>query len=99
MTIVGSKKMIVYDDISEHKIEIYDKGIDRMAVLGERMDFDDPNSYLLDHRSGDLIMPKIKWTEPLKLEIEHFVDCILNGSNCITDASHAEKVVQILSKS
>ena len=45
MTLVGSNKMVVYDDIAENKIAIYDKGIDRMAVLGEEMDFDNSNTF------------------------------------------------------
>ena len=96
MTLVGSEKMVVYDDIAENKIMIYDKGIDRIAVLGEHMDFDIPSTYSFDHRSGDVIMPRVKWVEPLKTEIEHFVDCIKNGANCLTDTDHARKVVKIL---
>ena len=96
MTIVGSEKMVAYDDIAENKIAIYDKGIDRMAVLGEHMDFDDPSTFKFNHRSGDVVLPKVKWREPLKVEIEHFVDCIQNSAPCLTDASHAEKVVSIL---
>ena len=42
MIIVGSRKMVVYDDIADNKIAIYDKGIDRRAILGENMDFDNP---------------------------------------------------------
>jgi predicted dehydrogenase len=97
MTVVGSKKMVVYDDIADNKIAIYDKGIDRMAVLGQNMDFDDPGTFSFNHRSGDVLLPKITWQEPLKVEIEHFVDCIQNGTECITDVGHAKKVVQILS--
>ena len=97
MTVVGSEKMVVYDDIAENKVAIYDKGIDRMAVLGEHMDFDDPSTFAFNHRSGDVVLPKIKWQEPLKVEIEHFVDCIQNGTSCLTDASHAKQVVNILS--
>jgi len=96
MTIVGSKKMVVYDDIAENKIMIYDKGIDRMAILGQDMDFDDPNSFSFNHRSGDILIPKIEWVEPLKEEVNHFIDCIINNTKCITDAVHAEKVVSIL---
>ncbi|MBC8488135.1 MAG: Gfo/Idh/MocA family oxidoreductase [Bacteroidetes bacterium] len=96
MTIVGSEKMVVYDDIAENKIMIYDKGIDRIAVLGEHMDFDNPNTFSFNHRSGDVFIPKVKWVEPLKTEIEHFVNCIVNGTNCLTDADHARKVVKIL---
>ena len=97
MTVVGSRKMVVYDDIAENKIAIYDKGIDRMAVLGEHMDFDSPGKSSFNHRSGDVILPKIEWQEPLKVEIEHFVDCIQNGTPCLTDARHARQVVNILS--
>jgi len=88
--------MVFYDDIAENKITIFDKGIDRMAVLGENMDFDNGNTFTFQHRSGDVLMPKVNWIEPLKTEITHFVDCIQNGTKCITDAMHAEKVVRIL---
>jgi predicted dehydrogenase len=96
MTVVGSKKMVVYDDIAKNKITIYDKGIDRMAVLGERMDFDDPSTFSFNHRDGDVTIPRMKWVEPLKSEIQHFFDCILNNEPCITGADHAAKVVNIL---
>ena len=96
MTVVGSKKMVVYDDIAENKITIYDKGIDRMAHLGNHMDFDDPSTFTFRHRSGEVTIPNIKWIEPLKTEIEHFVDCIKNDTPCLTNASHANKVVKIL---
>ena len=98
MTIVGSKKMVVYDDIAENKITIYDKGIDRMAVLGKNMDFDDPSSFSFNHRSGDVVMPNFAWQEPLKTEIAHFLDCIESGTMCLTGADHAMKVVEILEK-
>ena len=98
MTIVGSEKMVVYDDIAKDKIIIYDKGIDRIAVLGENMDFDNPGTFTFDNRSGDEIIPKIDWVEPLKTEIEHFVDCIKNGTDCITGPAHAAKVVHILER-
>lgn len=97
MTVVGSKKMVIYDDIAENKIAIFDKGINRMAVLGENMDFDKPNDFQFNHRSGDVVLPKIAWQEPLKVEIEHFIDCITNGAECLTGVEHAKKVVQILS--
>lgn len=97
MTIVGEKKMVVYDDIAENKIIIYDKGIDQIALLGKNMDFDDPTQFSFNHRSGDILIPKINFEEPLKLEIEHFIDCILNDIECLTGCSHAEKVVKILS--
>jgi len=97
MTIVGSKKMVIYDDTAENKIAIYDKGIDRKAVLGQNMDYDNPLFQEFDHRSGDVLLPKIDFQEPLKVEIDHFIDCIENGTNCLTGVEHAKKVVEILS--
>ena len=96
MTVVGSKKMIVYDDIDKNKIKIYDKGIDKLAVLGKNMDFDSASNYEFYHRDGDVTIPKIEWVEPLKSEIAHFIDCISNNKNCLTDSFHAGEVVKIL---
>ena len=96
ITIVGTKKMVVYDDIAKDKITVYDKGIDHKAVLGEKMDFDNPTTYLFNHRDGDVSIPKIDWIEPLKSEVQHFIDCILTQKSCITGPQHAAKVVNIL---
>ena len=99
MTVVGSKKMVVYDDLAENKIAIYDKGIDRIAVLGKNMDYDYPTFQTFNYRSGDVLLPKIEFQEPLKVEIDHFVDCIQNGIECLTGVDHAKKVIEILSSS
>ena len=98
MTVVGSKKMGVYDDLAENKIAIFDKGIDPLAVLGNSMDFDDPSILEFNHRSGDVIFPQVDWKEPVKVEIDHFADCIISGDKCITDSEHAARVVDILSR-
>jgi len=98
LTIVGSKKMVVYDDIAENKVSIFDKGIDPLAILGDNMDYDDPSSLQFNHRSGDVIMPRLEWQEPLKIEIDHFADCIRAGKECIAGPQHAAKVVEILSR-
>jgi len=96
MVVVGSKKMVVYDDISENKVAIYDKGIDKKAVLGQNMDYDGNAFPTFNHRSGDVLIPKIDFKEPLKMELDHFFDCIEKGIPCITGIDHAKKVVQIL---
>jgi predicted dehydrogenase len=96
MVVVGSKKMVVYDDVSENKITIYDKGIDKKAVLGQNMDYDGNALPTFNHRSGDVLIPKIDFKEPLKVEIDHFLDCIEKGIPCITGIDHAKKVVGIL---
>lgn len=85
MVVVGSKKMVVYDDMAEDKIAIYDKGIDRKASAG------DSQLPVFDHRSGDVLLPKIDFKEPLKVELDHFIDCIQNGTKCLTGVEHAGK--------
>lgn len=97
MTVVGSKKMVVYDDLAENKVAIYDKGIDRIAILGENMDYDFLQFQPFNYRSGDVLLPKIEFQEPLKIEIDHFVDCIEKGEPCLTGIEHAKKVIEILS--
>jgi len=98
MIIVGSRKMVVYDDIAENKIAIYDKGIDRRAILGENMDFDNPQVSRFNHRSGDILIPEVKFAEPLRVEAEHFADCIRNSREPLTGLSHARTVVSILQR-
>ena len=96
MVVVGSKKMVVYDDVADNQIAIYDKGIESVAVLGQRMDYDNQNYPTFNLRSGDLLFPRVDVKEPLKVEVDHFLDCIEKGTECITGIDHARKVVQIL---
>lgn len=98
MVIVGSKKMVVYDDVADEKITIYDKGIDRHAVLGENMDFDRPLREQFSLRSGDILMPQVKFTEPLRGAAEHFLECIASGAKPLTGLPHARNVVSILER-
>jgi len=96
--VVGSSKMVVYDDIAESKIAIFDKGIDRKAVLGENMDFDHPRPIQFNYRSGDILIPQIQFVEPLRVEAQHFRDCILIGEEPLTGPRHARSVVSILER-
>ena len=71
--------MVVYDDIAENKVIIYDKGIDTIASLGKNMDFDDLKPVSFNHRSGDIFIPKInlgiskpKMSEKLVSDAENF---------------------------
>jgi predicted dehydrogenase len=96
MTIVGSRKMIIYDDVGDHKIKILDKGVDRVPKIGDQMDYDNYNNYQLLHRTGDILIPKIDFKEPLKMEVNHFLECIISGQTPITGPQHARDVVVIL---
>jgi predicted dehydrogenase len=96
MTLVGSRKMVVYDDVSDDKIKIYDKGVDRVPKIGERMDYDQSGDYQLIHRTGDILLPKISFQEPLKTEAAHFLECLRNGQQPLTGPKHARDVVAVL---
>src|SRR6202012_211326 len=61
MIVVGSRKMVVYDDVADDKIAIYDKGIDKKAILGQNMDFDNPRPDQFSYRSGDILMPDVQF--------------------------------------
>lgn len=91
MTIVGSKKMIVYDDVaSEGKIRIYDKGAYRKGdpIYGE---------YQFKVHSGDILMPRLDMREPLREELEDFVGAILEGRQPLADGWSGVRVVSVLS--
>jgi predicted dehydrogenase len=96
MTIVGSRKMVVYDDAGDDKIKVLDKGVDRVPKIGEQMDYDNFNSYQILHRTGDILIPKIDFQEPLKVEANHFLECIETGQTPITGPKHARDVVAVL---
>ena len=97
LTFVGSRKMLVYDDTAEHKIAIYDKGIDQISQAQE-YPFDSVAPHKLVHRSGGVVMPSLPAVEPLKEEAEHFLDCIMTGNRPLTDSNHARLVVDVLQR-
>lgn len=90
-TVVGSKKMVVYDDVSDDKITIYNKGISI-----QKMDFDEAKGSAFVPRFGDILLPRIEMKEPLKVEVDHFIDCILQNKPPLTGPEHGLDVVAIL---
>ncbi|MGH7913948.1 MAG: Gfo/Idh/MocA family protein [Candidatus Binataceae bacterium] len=90
-TIVGSRKMLVYDDTAlQEKIRIYDKGVDVHRY------YDTFGDFQFSYRYGDIQIPLIEEAEPLKAECEHFADCIRNGSSPRTDGLSGARVVSVL---
>ena len=96
VTVVGSRKMVIYDDVIDDKIAIVDKGIDRVPKAGERMDYDFVNNYQLLHRTGDILLPRINFQEPLKVETSHFLHCIRTGESPLTGPHHGRSAVSVL---
>ena len=97
LTVVGDRKMVVYDDTDvETPLRIYDKGIalpDPGEIRSSELGF---GEFKLETRTGDMLAPRVPSREPLRAEVEHFVDCIVNGSPPETDACHGRDVVRIL---
>ena len=95
MTLVGSKKMLVYDDVSlDSKIQIYDKGV---ANLDEFLTAPETFAeFQFQLRQGDLTIPTLQFAEPLQTECRHFIDCIQNGTRPLTDGLDGLKVVRAL---
>ena len=96
LTLVGSRKMVVYDDMAENKITIYDKGFDMIPRLGDNMSFDQTGRPDVKMRTGDTHMPYISGEEPLRAEAKHFVECVRTGAAPLSGGDHALQVVALL---
>jgi predicted dehydrogenase len=86
-TVVGSRRMATFDDQAlEGKLKIFDKGFDQgSSSYGE---------YIT--RSGDIFSPQIPNVEPLRLECEHFVECVRDGRRPRSDGESGLRVVRVL---
>src|SRR5579862_6037313 len=91
MTVVGSQRMIVYDDTEPlEKLKIYDA---RVEVPPH---YDTFAEFTYSYHYGDVYVPYIKQDEPLKLECQHFIDCIRKGAEPVTSGELGLEVVKIL---
>jgi predicted dehydrogenase len=94
MTIVGSKRMIVYDDCAPlEKIRIYDSRVERPPHYDTFAEFHYAYHY------GDVYSPYVKQEEPLQTECQHFLDCINQGKTPLTDGNKGMELVRILEAS
>ncbi len=94
MTIVGSKRMIVYDDVAPlEKLRIFDARVERPPHYDTFAEFHYAYHY------GDVYAPYIKQEEPLKTECQHFLDCIRQGSTPLSSGEQGLDLVRILEAS
>jgi predicted dehydrogenase len=90
-TIVGSRKMLVYDDTAtQEKLRIYDRGVNVQPY------YDTFGDFQFSYRYGDILIPRIEESEPLRAECEHFVNCIRCGSTPRSDGRNGFHVVSVL---
>ncbi len=91
ITVVGSKKMMIFDDVQPtEKIRIYDK-----SVEGPKH-YDTFAEFQYSYKYGDIVIPKIGGTEPLSTELNHFIDCILNNEEPLSNGQNGLEVVAVL---
>jgi predicted dehydrogenase len=91
ITVVGSEKMLIYDDVSpSEKIKIFDIGV----KTNERNNSDDPLRFAYKH--GDVIIPHIQNSEPLRMECTHFLTCIRENKTPLTSGESGFNIVQII---
>lgn len=91
MTIVGTRKMIVYDDIEPmEKIRIYDARVERPPH------YDTFGEFQYAYHYGDCYLPRIEQREPLRQVCEHFVDSIRRGERPLTCGRHGREIVRVL---
>src|SRR5215475_6954990 len=91
MTIVGTRRMIVYDDLrTREKIRIYDARVERPPH------YDTFAEFQYSYHYGDSYIPYLHQEEPLKLACQHFADCIRTSSQPLTDGRKGLEMVRIL---
>ena len=91
LTVVGDRKMAVYDDLEQEKIKVFDKGIEGPASpSGDFADFQ------IAYRYGGSYSPFVQEREPLKVECSEFLRCIEEGDLPLTDGTNGLRVVEVL---
>jgi predicted dehydrogenase len=91
ITIVGSRKMVVCNDLSDgEKVRVYDKGVEQPYETDQFKDFH------LQYRYGTVTIPWIPFREPLRVQCEHFIDCVRTGATPQSDGVVGTRVVRIL---
>ncbi len=93
-TFVGSKRMLVYNDVEPmEKLKIYDKRVDAPPH------YDTFGEFQYSYHYGDMYAPYLNQVEPLKVECQHFLDCIKSGAKPDSSGIEGLRVVQILEAS
>lgn len=96
MTVVGSKKMAIYNDLEPlEKVKVYDNGVE--YEKGNRASSGDTYAdFQVSYRYGDMFCPRIVEVEPLKSELNNFVQCILDDTMPKTDGRNGLDVVRVI---
>jgi predicted dehydrogenase len=92
-TVVGSQKMLVYDDLEplNKKVLVFDKGVNVPPPYSDTQE-----EFHVSYRQGEGIPYAVEWVEPLKLQCQDFVNCILIGQEPSSDGTMGKQIVRIL---
>jgi predicted dehydrogenase len=91
ITVVGSKKMVIYDDVEpQEKLKVYDKGVKAIRHT------DTFGEFQFAYHYGDIVSPYIRFEEPLRVECAHFLEASREGKRPLTDGYSGLRVVEIV---
>lgn len=97
MTVVGSRRMVVYDDVSvDHKIAVYDSVVEKGDVHRTSHSFETLAEHQWKTRAGDVYLPRVDMKEPLLNEVNAFITACQTGEPPLTDGAHGRAVVAVL---
>jgi predicted dehydrogenase len=92
VVVIGSEQRVVFNDmVSQEKVTIYKKGIPASSLPS--LNFVD---YQFSLRDGDIVCPTISYGEPLRSQVNHFIECIQDGKHPISDGKTGEDVIKVL---
>ncbi len=91
LILAGTKKMLVYDDVSlVEKLKIYDSGLTKENIGSEY------NDYVIKTRQGDILSPDVKGGDALYNSVNHFVCCIKDNKASLSNPEQGIRLLRIL---
>jgi predicted dehydrogenase len=84
--------MVVFDDVAQDvKVRLYDS-----SVTPIRKSPDSFAEWAFDVRAGDIVVPRLDWTEPLRAELDHFLACVRGEAECLVPGSEGTAVTRTI---
>jgi len=94
ITVVGDQKMVIFNDLNNTEpITIYGK---RVMKKKYRYDYDTFEEFKMIIQEGEVAIPKVRMTESLKNECYHFLECLRDGKQPLSNDTEGIKVVKVL---
>jgi predicted dehydrogenase len=92
VVVVGSESRVVFNDLDNlERVRVFEKGV---ASQDEESQLIDPHTLIV--RDGNIFSPKVEPTEPLRIQCEHFLDCVEHGLPPLTGGEQGLAVVRVM---